>query len=1004
MTEIKDHGYGRARLGGLEHPAETRVSEATPAFEHLSALGLTAPRRGLRNAIALALVHSSYHYENREALPGITPVSLEAINRLGDAFLRKTAAAECYHHTPNATSGSMSKDVGGITSTFPAWTTAQKWLHKAAGLSIGLNRETLSPRTTASLFRQVVGVLCLEGEEQLAKRLLMDHISSQRREMESSLSDPKSALYEALGYEAVLYEYKRGGPEHAPVFQAAVTDNRGRAGQGNGQSKKAAAQQAALDFLQRHMPQVATAQHRATAQRKPPQEIPVPNSHVQAVDRVQHLFSLPEASCPLLSQALVHTSWAYENRSQMATCNQQDYQALAYLGSQILIYEHLLAAARHIVEDPPNELSFTTLPNRVYNTAFHQVGLASGLLLGAGQRSLGIPMEIGADTFQAVIGAVSTAGEFQGTLASQWPAQWAREWQLVAPTAPPPVDPTTRLGRAASAMKLRVNYEFRTSGPDQAPRFAAVAILESAALDVHFRMEGGEEAGKTPAKHSASLAVLGVLDRLADGSPARSFDGADKRDRSLARFLLAQQALVLDKAPVPTQRWVDTRLFGLHLASDSSALLNWAVGVDELLALDLPLRPGSHLRDAFRKAVEKPDADRTLDTALARAMNTLEKIETPEDLNQAHIRQIVRLCDIYRCLGANDPSITLADLVDDWQTLHRGRVKTTGYPPPVHLSGRERAVLDAALSTLSTAGEETSVEFLDAQPLHLRFRSSQPSLLADAEDFCSLWSRTSRKVTLEAAAHGIDVIVTMPDAPSMPGPVADAVIAALHPSSEPYQAAVADLLHDLKNQLVAARLASSQPAEGRTARLQQQLSASRHLDEAHALALRLRAATSMLTSADSESVELGGYLRHYVQTVLTRLPSNISLSVPKARSAVHVALDARALTAVLNNLVSNAIDALRDGGAITLDWAFDEYEAVIEITDDGPGLPPDVASALNTGKRVRSTKPGGNGLGLLGVRSLLARAGGQLSPAHTSSGTAWFITVPLATLTTPEPA
>ncbi|MFI6658124.1 sensor histidine kinase [Streptomyces sp. NPDC050523] len=161
----------------------------------------------------------------------------------------------------------------------------------------------------------------------------------------------------------------------------------------------------------------------------------------------------------------------------------------------------------------------------------------------------------------------------------------------------------------------------------------------------------------------------------------------------------------------------------------------------------------------------------------------------------------------------------------------------------------------------------------------------------------------------------------------------------------------------------------------------------------------MRAASSLLEPARNESVEIGKFLRQYARGVLDRLPGNISLSIPEASTAVRVGLGERALTAVLNNLIGNAIEALRDGGAITLAWTADEYEAVVEVANNGPGLPPQVAAAFATGQRIQSTKPGGNGLGLLSVRSLLARAGGQLSLAPAQSGAAWLITLPTATTT-----
>ncbi|MEW1679519.1 hypothetical protein AB0O47_40635, partial [Streptomyces noursei] len=141
----------RARLGVLELPVEARVREAAPAFAHLDVLGLPAPRDGARNAIAAALVHRSYLYESRAALPGMTQTSLDALGRLGSAFLWKTAAVERYRSIANPTSGTMSKDVARIVATFPAWTAHQEWLRKSAALIVGLDRNALPPKVNTLL-------------------------------------------------------------------------------------------------------------------------------------------------------------------------------------------------------------------------------------------------------------------------------------------------------------------------------------------------------------------------------------------------------------------------------------------------------------------------------------------------------------------------------------------------------------------------------------------------------------------------------------------------------------------------------------------------------------------------------------------------------------------------------------------------------------------------------------------------------------------------------------
>ncbi|WP_326793507.1 ATP-binding protein (plasmid) [Streptomyces sp. NBC_00841] len=996
---VREH----AGLGVLEQCAEARAEEAAPAIEYLGTLGLVDPGPGVRNTIALAMVHSSYCHESRIDSPGMTKGVLEALNALGVAFIHREAAARIYRTTATTASRSMSTGVARVVSTFPQWTSSQEWIRQSAALSVGLDRENLSPKITAFLCRQVIGALCLMGEEAVAARLLSDHIGTELRRQLDSVHDSKSVLEESLGRDTVTYEYEREGPDHAAVFHAVVTDTRHRHGEGTGRSKKAAAREAALDFLRRHIPGALAARPQTGVRRPTPLELPAREPHAQTVRRIQGLFRLPDTARPLLSQALVHGSWAFENRAEMARCRQQDYQVLAHLGAQALIYEHLRVAAQHMVKEPTGKFSFLTLSNDIYDSALRQTGLSVGLLLGTGQKTNGIPTEVGADAFQAVIGAVTVAAGFPATLAEKWPSRWEPIWQLVAPATPRPADPTTLLERTARAMKLQVRHEFRVEGPHHASLHTATGILGSAPLGLDTKVEGSTAVGKAAAKHNVSLVVLNSLDRLAERFPARAFDGADGRDRSLALFLLAHQAYVLATETVPIQRWIDAKLFGLHLADNAADLLEWAVGADELLGFTLRLQPDSLLPAAFRNAIANAaDPDHTLDTALAHAMDTLEQFEAPEDMDQAYLQHLVQLCDVYRCLGADDPDTDLSDLAADWQILHRGRVTVPISLPHARLTGRERAVLDAAVSTVTTNREPISVEMVADRPLHLRFRSTESPAPDHVEKICALWSKVTRTAIMEATDHGIDVIISRANTPAEPGPVTQAVVDALRPGPEPYRAAVADLLHDLKNQLVAARLASAEPAETRTGRLQQQLTASRHLDSAHSLALRLRAATSLLGSHGSESVELGGFLRHYAGTVLARLPAKISLAIPEARRAVRVAVDARALTAVLDNLVGNAIEALHDGGAITLAWTADDYEAAVEIADNGPGLPSDIADAFASGQRVRSTKAGGNGLGLLGVRSLLARVGGQLTPVATHSGTAWLITLPLAAPTTSE--
>ena len=136
-------------------------------------------------------------------------------------------------------------------------------------------------------------------------------------------------------------------------------------------------------------------------------------------------------------------------------------------------------------------------------------------------------------------------------------------------------------------------------------------------------------------------------------------------------------------------------------------------------------------------------------------------------------------------------------------------------------------------------------------------------------------------------------------------------------------------------------------------------------------------------------------MRQYSMSVLSRLPETISFVLPSTNGdPVRVALDEPSLTAILDNLIKNGIEAMPSGGTIKLDWTSDSREAVIEVSDDGPGLPDAVAVALESGAVVASTKPGGNGLGLRSVKTLLRRAGGELAVSN-KFGTTWLLSIPL---------
>ncbi|MFD8751923.1 ATP-binding protein [Kitasatospora sp. NPDC059577] len=989
-------------LGVLEYAVADGQHDVSPALAVLEELGLGDPAPVFRRAVGAALTHPSYLYEHPTHLPGVTKGLLDTLNALGSAYLGRLASIRAYQRRPSSTAGQMAKQVGQIFPQLPRWAVDQAWLVSSCRTGASFKGRPLPPNTVATMFRQLLGMLCLAGAEGVAEGLLEGLVSDTGNPQ--SIAEPRMELEVRLGgRDSISYEYHREGPDHAAVFTAVVTDCRGRQGTGEASSKKAATRNAALDFLTRHLPEVLQVRSDGPAPQVVLGEIPGTEAHRTAVRTVQDLFSLPVTARPLLGQALTHASWAYEHRHKLAPLHQRDNQALAYIGSQALLFEQYLVRAASAARTPPDVFVFDAVLNTTYDSALRLSGLAPALLLGVGEANQGPSVEVGATAFQAVIGAVFIAKRFPASLASEWPLEWFPLWRTITVEASP-YDPASLLDRTISGMQLRIGFEFRQSGLDHQKRHHATAVLSSSALGISTRTrEGTADLGKSAARFTASEVVLNVVDMLAERHPTRSLMAASDSDQSAGRFILTHQAAVLAGHRIPLPRWIEGRFFGLHWAGSPKALVGWATEADQLLSRVVDFEADiHHFEGIFRAARDAERADgqsRGIEVELAEVMEVLEQIQDPASLSRNHLDRLVRLCDIYRCLGTEDPAQSLDELVDDWGMLYRGRLDVAmgERVPAARLTGRERAILDALAALVVKPASKASVELLGQRPLRLRFTSGGELDQAAVARLCTLWASVTRTTTLVPTSSGVDVTVIGAHAPRDPGPITRAALASFQPLTDPYLASVADLLHDLKNQVVAARLATSAPAEGLTARLEQQLQASRHLDQAHALALRLRAATSSLGRTSSETLDLGPFLRSYAATVLSRLPGSIKLSVPPASGSVHVAMDQRALTAVLDNLVGNAIEAMPDGGAITLEWTADEYEAVVEVADTGPGLPEEVIAALASGDRIRSTKPGGNGLGLLGARALVTRAGGQLTALPAESGTTWLVTLPTAT-------
>jgi two-component system sensor histidine kinase BaeS len=128
----------------------------------------------------------------------------------------------------------------------------------------------------------------------------------------------------------------------------------------------------------------------------------------------------------------------------------------------------------------------------------------------------------------------------------------------------------------------------------------------------------------------------------------------------------------------------------------------------------------------------------------------------------------------------------------------------------------------------------------------------------------------------------------------------------------------------------------------------------------------------------------------------TASAAGIELRVDAPAGLPSLELDPVRMKQVLTNLVENAIRAMPDGGSVLLAARADGAILVIEVTDDGPGIAPELRSTLFD-RFTKSAGSRGSGLGLAIARAIVTAHGGSIdaSGGPDGNGTTLRISLPL---------
>lgn len=140
---------------------------------------------------------------------------------------------------------------------------------------------------------------------------------------------------------------------------------------------------------------------------------------------------------------------------------------------------------------------------------------------------------------------------------------------------------------------------------------------------------------------------------------------------------------------------------------------------------------------------------------------------------------------------------------------------------------------------------------------------------------------------------------------------------------------------------------------------------------------------------------VGGAVQLCLNDIRATHKVQIDENIPQRAFLVFVRLELSSLTRCISNLLLNAIEASTENtpSRVAVSVYLSDKTCEIAVKDSGIGFTEKALKALSEGTPL-TTKQSGNGFGLLSVKTVLAKAGGEIKIHSDSSGTLVRITLP----------
>ncbi|TDC02431.1 hypothetical protein E1091_00840 [Micromonospora fluostatini] len=462
----------------------------------------------IREDLTVALMWPTFVHENSSRLPGMTIGILQSLQFVGRTFARKQAALAAFESFGGDDSHAFFRYLANAMEMFTSWGHKLEWVADSAVLGKGEDRARLTAGMSEALLFQLVGLLVVHGRAGIADRMLQPWLSAATaRRSEISGPDPQDVLRSLIS-PFPEESSESSGPDHQRTYLISLRSSEGLTATGKGPSKKKARRNACENFLELHFPDALSDTVRPGRDRPNMIEESENRSHASTARRICQLFQVDREFEGLIGQALIHSSWASEDRVLLWKARQRDNRMLSLVGDVILEHEYVVAIVQDSWRNPQSKLSIVNIADEQYASAFAVCGVEEGVLLGNSVKSDGYGRKVQSKLFKALAAALCLATGGNRLLQLEWPSQWSDALQLFAPGTPTPLDPTTVLEKTLQSVGMRWHWRVNCSGNKGSEKQVEIDLF-SDVLKKEVSLGGPPFGGRwADGKHLVSCRIL----------------------------------------------------------------------------------------------------------------------------------------------------------------------------------------------------------------------------------------------------------------------------------------------------------------------------------------------------------------------------------------------------------------------------------------------------------------------------------------------------------------